>query len=109
MLVCETRKDTDHDGKTEALWGVHDELIGAEPAPFLIRRGKSEEIDELVAADPERRHLVLVCNKKVKLLKIDSGARARETSGGSTPASESSSEVSRRYPRPARMIRGERI
>ncbi len=76
MLVCETRKDTDHDGKTEALWGVHDELIGAEPAPFLIRRGKSEEIDELVAADPERRHLFLVYNKKVKLLKIDSGARA---------------------------------
>ena len=67
-VLCEARKDTDKDGRISVGPGFNG-LYGDQMAAFLVQgQGKGVAIDDMLAADPEGRFLVIVRKGRLWLL-----------------------------------------
>ncbi len=89
-MICQARKDTDRDGKVGVRHGMHGEIYGDELAPYWVRTGAAEEeLGDFVGIDPQRRYLVALQGKVMRLIDTRSntreplpGADARYIEGG---------------------------
>jgi len=74
LLACQARADTNQDGIIEVRVGQHGDLGGDEARPYLFREpGAGVPIDDLLAVDASRRHLVLVREGSLRLLDTVTG------------------------------------
>jgi len=78
-VTCEARVDTDKDKQLELSFGHHGELVGDEPAPYLIRgAGLGEELaGDLAGVDPQRRFLVVAVKSTLELFDVAANIRTK--------------------------------
>jgi hypothetical protein len=74
LVICQTRRDTDGDGKVHTGLGHHGDFHGDDIEPYLVLgSGAGEPIDTFVGADPSDRYLAYV--QKGRLVLLDSRTR----------------------------------
>lgn len=77
-VLCEARKDTNKDGRIHVSPGFNG-LYGDDMAAFLVLgQGKGTPIDDLLAADPAGRYLVIVRGGKLRLLDTTTSVKGAE-------------------------------
>ncbi len=84
LVVCQARRDTNHNGRIDVWWEIHGEAGGDAMDAFLIdERGRETALDNVLAVDPTGRYLAVVEHGASVL--IDTTTWHREPLDGEPP------------------------
>lgn len=83
IVLCQARRDTNKDGRTEVNLGMHGDFYGDDMEPYLMAPdGPGERLDSFVDSSSTGRHLVFIAKRRLILLDTVTGTRTDLSSRG---------------------------